>query len=284
MGTDRNRSLYQIDDRQTPMSFTTGLKALQQGHYQEAVGLLEEYCRDTANANTQNYTEAQMALVRAYHGNGQREEAIALCRQLQHHLNSQTSNWAKGFLQTLSAETSETPKPGAKAARVAQTGIKLAMKGIAGNLAFASTATIALLFGMVFVLCLSLLLIFDSQDPATGLAIAVVITLIFNTVAFFLSPMVMDLTQSWLYGTRWVSLSEIERHSREAAAAIERVCRQKNLKHPRLGIIHDGNPTAFTYGSLPNNARLVVSQGLFTYLDEDEIATVYAHELGHIVH
>jgi Zn-dependent protease with chaperone function len=35
---------------------------------------------------------------------------------------------------------------------------------------------------------------------------------------------------------------------------------------------------------LPNSARLVVSQGLFTYLDDDEIATVYAHELGHIVH
>ncbi|MFO0172290.1 MAG: M48 family metalloprotease, partial [Aphanizomenon sp.] len=34
----------------------------------------------------------------------------------------------------------------------------------------------------------------------------------------------------------------------------------------------------------PNSARLVVSQGLFTYLDDDEVATVYAHELGHIVH
>ncbi len=51
-----------------------------------------------------------------------------------------------------------------------------------------------------------------------------------------------------------------------------------------MGIINDQNPTAFTYGSLPNSARLVVSQGLFTYLDDDEIATVYAHELGHIVH
>ncbi|MEM9483994.1 MAG: M48 family metalloprotease, partial [Cyanobacteria bacterium P01_F01_bin.116] len=33
-----------------------------------------------------------------------------------------------------------------------------------------------------------------------------------------------------------------------------------------------------------NTARLVVSKGLFTYLDDDEVATVYAHELGHIVH
>ncbi|NEQ27580.1 MAG: M48 family metalloprotease, partial [Microcoleus sp. SIO2G3] len=28
----------------------------------------------------------------------------------------------------------------------------------------------------------------------------------------------------------------------------------------------------------------VVSRGLFTYLDDDEVATVYAHELGHILH
>ncbi len=40
----------------------------------------------------------------------------------------------------------------------------------------------------------------------------------------------------------------------------------------------------FTYGALPNSARLVVSAGLFKYLDDDEAATVYAHELGHIVH
>jgi Zn-dependent protease with chaperone function len=94
----------------------------------------------------------------------------------------------------------------------------------------------------------------------------------------------MDLTQSWLYHTRWVDLAEVENLSPETARVIRRVCQQKKLKIPRLGIIDDENPTAFTYGSLPNSARLVVSHGLFTYLDDDEIATVYAHELGHIVH
>ena len=94
----------------------------------------------------------------------------------------------------------------------------------------------------------------------------------------------MDLTQNWLYHTRWVSLAEIESLSPETAKVIKKVCQQKKLSSVRLGIIDDQNPTAFTYGSFPNSARLVVSQGLFTYLDDDEIATVYAHELGHIVH
>jgi Zn-dependent protease with chaperone function len=155
---------------------------------------------------------------------------------------------------------------------------------IGGNLALASTVTLSLIGGMVLVLVLSLVLILGSENPGTGLAIAVIITLVFNVAAFFISPWLMDLTQQWLYQTRWVSLAEVAQLSPESAEVIKRVCTEKKLKQPRLGIIDDQNPTAFTYGSLPNSARLVVSQGLFTYLDDEEVATVYAHELGHIVH
>ncbi|HEY9662086.1 MAG TPA: zinc metalloprotease HtpX, partial [Allocoleopsis sp.] len=151
-------------------------------------------------------------------------------------------------------------------------------------LVLASGVTISLLFGMVLVLSLNLLLISDSADPVTGTAMAIGFTIVFNLIVFFLSPFIMDLVQGILYGTRWTSLSEIERYSPEAARTLRLVCQQKKLKEPRLGIIEDQNPTAFTYGSLPHTARLVVSRGIFTYLDDDEIATVYAHELGHIVH
>ncbi|MCC3442234.1 MAG: M48 family metalloprotease [Microcoleus sp. PH2017_03_ELD_O_A] len=170
-----------------------------------------------------------------------------------------------------------------KAGRSPKAGIKLIQK-TGGNLVLASGATIIMLFGMVFVLSLASVFILNGPDPVTGLAIALPITLIFNIAAFFLSPYLMDLTQNWLYNTRWVSLAEIDSLSPETAKVIQKVCKQKKLKQPRLGIIDDQNPTAFTYGSFPNSARLVVSQGLFTYLDDDEIATVYAHELGHIVH
>ncbi|WP_293332619.1 zinc metalloprotease HtpX [Microcoleus sp. CAWBG58] len=170
-----------------------------------------------------------------------------------------------------------------KAGRSPKAGIKLIQK-TGGNLVLASGATIIMLFGMVFVLSLATVFIINSPDPVAGLAIALPVTLIFNIAAFFLSPYLMDLTQNWLYNTRWVSLAEIDSLSPETAKVIQKVCQQKKLKQPRLGIIDDQNPTAFTYGSFPNSARLVVSQGLFTYLDDDEIATVYAHELGHIVH
>lgn len=170
-----------------------------------------------------------------------------------------------------------------KTRRAAKAGVKLVQK-TGGNLVLASGVTITLLLGMVLALSLAAVFIINSPDPVTGLAIALPITLIFNIAAFFLSPWLMDLTQNWLYNTRWVSLAEIEDKSPETAKVIQKVCQQKKLQQPRLGIIDDQNPTAFTYGSFPNSARVVVSEGLFTYLDDDEVATVYAHELGHIVH
>lgn len=171
-----------------------------------------------------------------------------------------------------------------KAGRSGTTGVKLNMTGVGGNLAWASLVTMTLMFGMVFLLCLGVSLILNSENPGMGLVISIVGTLVFNIAAFFLSPWIMDLTQRWLYGTRWIDLTELNRKSPESAEIIRQICADKKLKQPRLGIIDDQNPTAFTYGSLPNSARLVVSEGLFTYLDDDEAATVYAHELGHIVH
>ncbi|WP_244141902.1 zinc metalloprotease HtpX [aff. Roholtiella sp. LEGE 12411] len=265
------------------MSLQSGLDAFQQKRYQEAVQLLEEFCGNAVDYNSSDYLSAQMWLMKAYQGTGEIEKAKLLCQRLMFSENLQVRAWAEQARQSFS-QPPETHSTTQKASRAATVGVKLAMGGVGGSLVLASGVTMTLLFGMVLVLGLSLVFILGSNDPLQGLAIAIGITFIFNIAAFFLSPFLMDLTQSWLYQTRWVELAEIESLSPETAKVIRQVCQQKNFKTPRLGIINDQNPTAFTYGSLPNSARLVVSQGLFTYLDDDEIATVYAHELGHIVH
>lgn len=43
-------------------------------------------------------------------------------------------------------------------------------------------------------------------------------------------------------------------------------------------------PIALTYGNLARNARIVISQGLLDQLADDEIAVIYATQLGHIIH
>lgn len=263
------------------MSLQSALDALKQKRYQEAVELLEQFCRDCAEHNSSDYLSAQMWLMKAYQATGEIEKAKALCQKLIMSEDPQTRTWAEQASQSF---RQTPPKASQKAGRAVTTGMKLAMGGVGGSLALASGVTMTLLFGMVLALGLSLVFILGNDNPLQGLAIAIGITLVFNITAFFISPFIMDLTQGWLYQTRWVELAEVETLSPETAKVIRQVCEQKKLKTPRLGIINDQNPTAFTYGSLPNSARLVVSQGLFTYLDDDEIATVYAHELGHIVH
>ena len=94
------------------------------------------------------------------------------------------------------------PEEPSKAGRATATGISLAMQGIGGNLALASTVTLGLLGGMVFALFVALVFVLGSENPGLGLLIAIVLTVLFNTVVFFLSPFLMDLTQRWLYGTR----------------------------------------------------------------------------------
>ncbi|ODH02704.1 peptidase M48 [Nostoc sp. KVJ20] len=266
------------------MSLQSGLDALKQKRYQEAVELLEQFCRDCVEHDSSDYLSAQMWLMKAYQATGETEKAKTLCQKLMMSENPQARSWAEQASQSFRQTPATQSNASQKAGRAATTGMKLAMGGVGGSLALASGVTMTLLFGMVLALGLSLVFIIGSDDPLQGLAIAIGITLVFNIAAFFISPFIMDLTQGWLYQTRWVELAEVETLSPETAKVIRQICEQKKLKMPRLGIINDQNPTAFTYGSLPNSARLVVSQGLFTYLDDDEIATVYAHELGHIVH
>lgn len=265
------------------MSLQSGLEAFQQKRYQEAVELLEEFSRNCVDHDSSDYLSAQMWLTKAYKSAGQIEKAKLLCQKLMTSQNPKVRQWAEKASQSFTQQPVNQPNTQQKAGRAAA-GVKLAMGGVGGNLVLASAVTMTLMFGMVLVLGLNLVFILGSDNPLQGLFFAITITLIFNIAAFFLSPWFMDLTQSWLYQRRWVELAEVERLSPETAKIIRQICKDKNLQIPRLGIINDQNPTAFTYGSLPNSARLVVSQGLFTYLDDDEIATVYAHELGHIVH
>lgn len=310
-----------LTPEESKIRLEAGNRALKQGRYDEAVEKLEAYCYGT-DASAKDYEQAQTWLAKAYKNNNQVDRAIALCQQLRHSQKPFIKIWAEQYLQSIAPEAalemqsgavsdatfektpptqtsadfgssivvtsqrgeSTPPQAPPKAGRSNQRGVKLLMQGVASNLTLASGVTIVLLFGMVLVTVLNLLLIQGSENPTTGLISALFITVIFNLLVFLLAPVMMDLVQNWLYGTRWVSLSEIERHSPESARIVRMVCQEQKISQPRLGIINDQNPTAFTYGSFPNSARLVVSQGLFTYLDDDEAATVYAHELGHIVH
>jgi Zn-dependent protease with chaperone function len=149
-----------------------------------------------------------------------------------------------------------------------------------GKLAFASTVTIGLLVGMVAGVVLAAMVAAGQVD----FTLAVLITIVLNALIWFVSPWITDLTLRWFNKLSFLDDAELRQRHPGVHQLIHAVADKHGFTAPSVGIIPDRNPTAFTYGRLRNNARIVVTQGIFEFLNEDEAKAVVAHELGHIVH
>lgn len=135
------------------------------------------------------------------------------------------------------------------------------------------------LFGMYALLTLFLIVLVElTKMPAS---LALIIGIAVAAIHFLLGPFLMDLSLKFLYKMRWVGPGDLPAH---LSNFINKVCDDKKIKFPRMGIISDGSPNAFTYGHHPDNARIVVTQGLLDLLNEEESEAVIAHEIGHVVH
>lgn len=60
-----------------------------------------------------------------------------------------------------------------------------------------------------------------------------------------------------------------------------RVCRRLDIECPEIYLEMNPYPNAYTYGD--TDIFMVLTSGLFDYLDEEEIDSVIAHECGHIL-
>lgn len=115
------------------------------------------------------------------------------------------------------------------------------------------------------------------RDPSP-----VLITILFIAIA--ISPWLLDWMLAESYGQYELSKDTLPNHSRETPRVLHRYCQQRHWPSPQLRILPATAPLAFTYGYLPRNARIVVSQGLLEQLADDEIATIYAAQLGKIAY
>ncbi|MFS8860077.1 M48 family metalloprotease [Synechococcus sp. H60.4] len=258
--------------------------------------------------------EAQMNLVRAYHLAGEAEKARALCLELLQHPDPQARGWAQKILPRLPqtvekpAASPPSPEPASEAQplssrqRAAQLGLRIPLPERAGSLRWAKWGSLGV--GILFLWGLSFVLVGSHLDFGrlsfprqlwflqgllpwlrNGLRwlVAGSLAVNFGVGLLFFAPWLMDHLHRRLHKLRWATLGEIERHSPEAARLLQRLCTQKQLKQPRLGVIPEGGPLAFVYGTFPDGGRIVVTQALLQQLAPDEIAAVYAQALGRIV-
>jgi len=141
------------------------------------------------------------------------------------------------------------------------------------KLAGRSLLILLVLYGMVFALG-DLYLARHGAPLWVAAAFAVVIV----ALQYGLSPSLI----TWLMKIEWDdSGTELPARNREF---LQRICHERGLKMPRIGIIPSNTPNAFTYGHTPGDARVVVTAGLLKILTPEESNAVLAHEIGHIDH
>lgn len=143
----------------------------------------------------------------------------------------------------------------------------------------ASLITLAFLFSFVFLVVILILLYTD----AVNIWLAIGLTIGINFLLWLIGPWVTDLINKWFYKTNFLTKAEVEKQYPEVAALLSQVSSQYHFPFPKVGIIADNNPTAFSYGSGRYNSRIILTKGIFHFLNGKEVQAVVAHELGHIV-
>lgn len=147
------------------------------------------------------------------------------------------------------------------------------------GLKLASTLAIMFLFALIYAVVFTIGVWFLPGN-LFGLLIMIVITILFVLFQYGMGPIFIN----WMYRIEWMEYEDFSYKYPHLADIVDKVVAIQEIKTPRMGIIHDKNPQAFTFGYTKNSARMVITEGIGIFLNEDEQRAVVAHELGHIVH
>ncbi len=283
----------------TNMSLKAAKEALLQKNYTEAIALLQDYCDGHPDPQGKDYVQAQMWLVSAYQRTGRADRAISICERLQEtddrRLDSQLQEWAESSLLNLRLQLESAPAIAANldqtdvvkshANRYRKANVTLAVSGLRKLkyvLSIFTTISLQLAISAIFFFWLV-----SNLNPTLVMtsgwnAVAWTLTAVFNLLLLFMSPWIVDVTQAQFLKLQWITLTDLEPYSDEAVEIVEQFCQKYQRDIPQIALVEDPNPIAYTYGILPNSARLVVSRGLLTTLDREEIAAVIAYQLAQI--
>ena len=137
-----------------------------------------------------------------------------------------------------------------------------------------SMMTLGILYGLLAALAILVCKLCGASALAAVIAAIVAIAL-----QFLIGPWLTDLSMRWFYKANFKA--ELPEY---LTAFVADVCGRHNMKMPKIGLIDDGAPNAYTYGRTKNDARVIITRGTLELLSEDEVKAVVAHELGHASH
>jgi len=97
------------------------------------------------------------------------------------------------------------------------------------------------------------------------------ITLFIIFLQYLTGPIIIN----WLFAIEWIPYDKFQAKFPHLAEAVEKVVYARGIKTPRMGIIYDRNPNAFTFGWTKNSARIVITVGILEYLNENELVGAF---------
>ena len=123
---------------------------------------------------------------------------------------------------------------------------------------------------------LTLVLVFLGEyfGGRNGMLIALAIAVAMNFFSYFYS----DKLALSMYRAQPVTREQLPR----VYSVVEQMTQRLGLPMPKIYDIPNDSPNAFATGRNPQHASVAVTQGILNLLNDEELAGVLAHELGHV--
>ena len=96
------------------------------------------------------------------------------------------------------------------------------------------------------------------------------------------SPWLWDRLLAEVYQQQPLPIQKLKGTHPETVRTLRRICQQRGWPLPHLRSLPADSPLIFSYGWLPRNARIVVSQGWLDHLTDEEATTLLSRELAHM--
>jgi heat shock protein HtpX len=127
---------------------------------------------------------------------------------------------------------------------------------------------------LLTLLTLFLLFVGQHYGGRNGMLLALVIAVGMNFFSYFYS----DKLALSMYRAQPATREQLPR----VYSVVEQMTQRIGLPMPKIYVIPSDSPNAFATGRNPKHASVAVTQGILNLLNDDELAGVLAHELGHV--
>jgi heat shock protein HtpX len=113
-----------------------------------------------------------------------------------------------------------------------------------------------------------------------GMVLGLIIAVGMNFFSYFFSEK-MALS---MYSAQPVTAEENPQVYTRVYPLVQQLTQKMGLPMPRLWVIPVASPNAFATGRNPQHSSVAMTQGLLAIMNDQELAGVIAHELGHVKH